>query len=195
MKTTTTATTSLNECGAQHYHLLPPKHKRFISHSSSSCRERIATRGSVWCPLLLEIVFSFSQNGGPTSFPFAFHHACPSSPITLLVCMLSVRRSLTRKNEKKAERKPLPKEPDVGGQLGGSSLDAQNEAAQQVFNEEALEACEHCGRTFMKDRLVIHQKSCTSSSPAARVGAARLSSSGASPEVLLAKTAPRPRVS
>lgn len=98
-----------------------------------------------------------------------------------------------------AERKPLPKEPEVGGdQLGGGgSLAAQNEAAQQVFNNEALEACENCGRTFVKDRLKVHQKSCTKASPAARVGASRLSSSsGTSPELVQATTAvPRPRVS
>lgn len=93
----------------------------------------------------------------------------------------------------------MPQEPEVGDQLGdgGGSLAAQNEAAQQVFNNEALEACGNCGRTFLKERLKIHQKGCTKSSPAARVGAARLSSSlGASPEVLQATTpVPRPRVS
>ena len=100
-----------------------------------------------------------------------------------------------------AERKPLPKEPEVGDQLGGGgSLAAQNEAAQQVFNNEALEACENCGRTFLKDRLKVHQKSCTQSSPAARVGASRLStSSGTSPELGQTTTTttavPRPRVS
>lgn len=100
-----------------------------------------------------------------------------------------------------AERKPLPNEPGVGGDPlgggGGGSLAAQNEAAQLVFNNEALEACENCGRTFLKERLNIHQKSCTKASPAARVGAARLSSSsGTSPELPQATTAvPRPRVS
>lgn len=58
-----------------------------------------------------------------------------------------------------AERKPLPKEPDIGGggkhtgEMGEMGLlDAQNEAATQVFNTESLETCEHCGRTFMEDR-------------------------------------------
>lgn len=57
-----------------------------------------------------------------------------------------------------AERKPLPTEPKVGveqGQQGHQDaglLEAQNEAATQVFNNEALQACEHCGRTFMEDR-------------------------------------------
>lgn len=57
-----------------------------------------------------------------------------------------------------AERKPLPTEPKVGvepGQPGHEDaglLEAQNEAATQVFNNEALQACEHCGRTFMEDR-------------------------------------------
>ncbi|CAM9326511.1 unnamed protein product, partial [Laminaria digitata] len=58
---------------------------------------------------------------------------------------------------------------------------------------EALQACEHCGRTFMEDRLKIHQKSCTAESPAKAVGAARLSSS--TPTPLSATAAARPRTS
>lgn len=60
--------------------------------------------------------------------------------------------------ERAAERKPLPKEPIIDsdglGSGGALSLDAQNEAATQVFNTEALESCEHCGRTFLKDRCM-----------------------------------------
>lgn len=31
-------------------------------------------------------------------------------------------------------------------------LEAQNRAAMEAFNAEVLEACEHCGRTFLADR-------------------------------------------
>eukprot|EP00904_Undaria_pinnatifida_P010677 jgi/Undpi1/673/HiC_scaffold_10.g04137.m1 len=95
-----------------------------------------------------------------------------------------------------AERKPLPTEPKVAVEQGHEDaglLEAQNEAATQVFNNEALQACEHCGRTFMEDRLKIHQKSCTSEKPAKPVGAARLSSS--SPETPSATATARPRTS
>lgn len=52
-----------------------------------------------------------------------------------------------------AERKPLPKEPAIGrGGEAAGLLDAQNQAATEVFNTESLEACEHCGRTFLQDR-------------------------------------------
>ncbi|CAM9096633.1 unnamed protein product, partial [Ectocarpus fasciculatus] len=98
----------------------------------------------------------------------------------------------TQERLPKSERKPLPKEPEAGDPLGGKgSLEAQNEAATQVFNTESLEACANCGRTFLKERLIIHQKSCTSSSPAKRVGAARLSSS----DEQTTTTAHRPRTS
>ncbi|CBN76660.1 conserved unknown protein [Ectocarpus siliculosus] len=98
----------------------------------------------------------------------------------------------TQERLPKSERKPLPQEPDAGDPLGGKgSLEAQNEAATQVFNTESLEACANCGRTFLKERLIIHQKSCTSSSPAKRVGAARLSSSDELPTT----TVHRPRTS
>lgn len=66
-----------------------------------------------------------------------------------------------------AERKPLPREPDVGEQPGvshgGRLLDAQNEAATQAYNTEALDSCENCGRTFLPDRwanVVIFKFQC-----------------------------------
>lgn len=53
------------------------------------------------------------------------------------------------------ERKPLPREPQVGHQEGAGTqdvLDAQNDAAMQAFNEDALDTCQHCGRSFLVDR-------------------------------------------
>lgn len=94
-----------------------------------------------------------------------------------------------------AERNPLPRDPEFvdSQESGRTGIDAQNVAALRVFNDETLEACEHCGRTFLADRLSVHQKSCTSSSPAKPVGAARLYP--AAPEPKSANTASRPRTS
>ncbi|CAN0162953.1 unnamed protein product, partial [Discosporangium mesarthrocarpum] len=53
------------------------------------------------------------------------------------------------------ERKPVPKEPEVQEVQGVSEhkqLEVQNQAAMESFNNEALEACAHCGRTFLPER-------------------------------------------
>lgn len=58
------------------------------------------------------------------------------------------------------ERKPLPREPQVGHEEGAGKrdmLDAQNDAAMQAFNEDALDTCQHCGRSFLTDRLAERQ--------------------------------------
>ncbi|KAG8130797.1 hypothetical protein E2320_017348 [Naja naja] len=40
-----------------------------------------------------------------------------------------------------------------------SSIAAANEAAAQSFQAQ-LQPCQNCGRTFLPDRLLVHQKSC-----------------------------------
>lgn len=76
--------------------------------------------------------------------------------------------------------------PNTGGSIGGGSfrgsggsggggvpsaaeLDAMNALATAAFNTEALDTCEHCGRTFLPEKLKIHNKSCTAEKPARRV--------------------------
>ena len=49
------------------------------------------------------------------------------------------------------------------------SLDEFNNQAFANY-KESLAKCENCGRTFNHDRLTIHQRSCTSESPAKAVG-------------------------
>jgi hypothetical protein len=47
--------------------------------------------------------------------------------------------------------------------LGGSgnyNIDAMNQDAFDNYNNNALVKCENCGRTFLPDRLVVHQRSC-----------------------------------
>ena len=48
-------------------------------------------------------------------------------------------------------------------QLGGSgsfNFDALNDQAFDTYNKEALVPCSNCGRTFLPDRLIVHQRSC-----------------------------------
>ena len=41
-----------------------------------------------------------------------------------------------------------------------AEMDAYNQQAFDDYNTKALERCEMCGRTFLPERLVIHQRSC-----------------------------------
>ena len=63
------------------------------------------------------------------------------------------------------ERRPVPTAPKnfeemkVGG--GGSkAMDEYNDEAFKNYNEKALVPWDICGRTFLPDRLVVHQRSC-----------------------------------
>ena len=39
-------------------------------------------------------------------------------------------------------------------------MSSYNDDAYKNYNEKALDKCENCGRTFLPDRLIVHQKSC-----------------------------------
>ena len=44
---------------------------------------------------------------------------------------------------------------------GGSyNFDELNNQAFDTYNKEALVPCSNCGRTFLPDRLIVHQRSC-----------------------------------
>ncbi|KAM5193757.1 zinc finger protein 474-like [Mantella aurantiaca] len=53
-------------------------------------------------------------------------------------------------------RRPAPVKPQVAA---GSSYNDENEAAWQSSKAQLL-SCGNCGRTFLPDRLLVHQKSC-----------------------------------
>jgi len=55
------------------------------------------------------------------------------------------------------ERRPVPTAPQVAA---NASLEDRNSAAATKWSEEALVACPVCGRTFLPESLVKHQKSC-----------------------------------
>ncbi|RYY69242.1 hypothetical protein EON63_23905 [archaeon] len=83
--------------------------------------------------------------------------------------------------EKREAQKP-PKErrqcpPDPMSYMNGSGKYASNSdeymteanAAAMKAWESTLSACHNCGRSFLPDKLAIHQRSCTASNPARRV--------------------------
>lgn len=58
---------------------------------------------------------------------------------------------------KHLRRAPPVKPQALSGKF--SSIAAENEAAAQSFQAQ-LQPCQNCGRTFLPDRLLVHQKSC-----------------------------------
>jgi hypothetical protein len=43
---------------------------------------------------------------------------------------------------------------------GNYNMDKMNDGAYEIFSKEALVPCDTCGRTFLPDRLLVHQRSC-----------------------------------
>jgi hypothetical protein len=52
---------------------------------------------------------------------------------------------------------------------GGLSLAELNKLASETFNTETLSTCAFCGRTFLAEKLAIHNRSCTADNPARRI--------------------------
>lgn len=60
----------------------------------------------------------------------------------------------------KHQRRPEPSKPQpLSGSSGSYTLQSLNEAAFQSSQAQLL-PCESCGRTFLPDRLLVHQRSC-----------------------------------
>ncbi len=97
---------------------------------------------------------------------------------------LQIHQRTCRLRFEREHGRPAPKAP------------TSNAAAAQVFEAEVLEACPHCGRTFLPDRLEVHLRSCGRGRPPApsSKGAADpspLRSAGSTPRRL--ETAPSPK--
>ena len=43
---------------------------------------------------------------------------------------------------------------------GNYNIDQMNNDAYETYSQQALVKCENCGRTFLPDRLIVHQRSC-----------------------------------
>jgi Zn finger protein HypA/HybF involved in hydrogenase expression len=63
------------------------------------------------------------------------------------------------------ERRPCPRDPYVNGNGTKGSLQKMNDAAYDTW-KESLAQCRNCGRSFLPEKLAIHNRSCTSSNPA-----------------------------
>ena len=59
----------------------------------------------------------------------------------------------------------------------GYNIESYNNEAFDAFNEKALVPCNNCGRTFLPDSLIRHQKGCSGSNSAGGVESKRRSNS------------------
>ena len=76
----------------------------------------------------------------------------------------------------KRERRPLPKPPtETPLNNTSSGIEEHNKIVAEAFEKTVMRQCQNCGRTFLEDRLAIHQRSCTADHPA------RAINQGASP--------------
>lgn len=65
--------------------------------------------------------------------------------------------------EAREARKPLElrrRLPEPKPESRGNDVDEANAAARKLWNDTVLEMCDGCGRTFLPDRLIVHQRSC-----------------------------------
>nr|CCC54274.1 conserved hypothetical protein, fragment [Trypanosoma vivax Y486] len=60
------------------------------------------------------------------------------------------------------------KRPTDGPKLAGYDLERFNEQQIELFNNNMLLKCDNCGRTFLPDRLEVHQRSCKPGKPVNR---------------------------
>jgi len=76
-----------------------------------------------------------------------------------------------KKLPKHLRRKNPPAKPDYGllvsGDFNDEIMDKMNEMSFQAAQDQLI-PCEHCGRTFLPERLQVHQRSCTADKPFSR---------------------------
>jgi hypothetical protein len=53
---------------------------------------------------------------------------------------------------------------------GAMDLSEMNRLAQETFNTVSLSTCAYCNRSFLSEKLLIHNRSCTADNPARKVG-------------------------
>ena len=69
--------------------------------------------------------------------------------------------------KEKSDRKAVPKSPDILN--GERDLNEINRLASEIYNKVSLSTCAHCGRSFLTERLVLHNTSCTAENPGKRI--------------------------
>lgn len=77
-------------------------------------------------------------------------------------------------------RRPKPRKPEILTGSGSCTLADENEAPYYSAQAQ-LVPCRNCGRTFLPDRLPVHERCCKGGSSAARLPSAAAGKSGKAP--------------
>ena len=79
----------------------------------------------------------------------------------------------TNKKLPKHLRRKMPTKPDYSklssGDFNSDDIEEMNQASYKAAQEQLI-PCGNCGRTFLPDRLQVHQKSCTVDNPMKKAG-------------------------
>ena len=128
------------------------------SHLGVSARVRASTPPQFRPPPASAPSPSARMKGAPPRLPNC--HLCGRQFGTT---SLGIHLKACKERWEREHGRPAP-EPDtpmpIGARAGSREWEAFNEAATQKFNDETLLPCPHCGRTFLKDRLAVHLRSC-----------------------------------
>ena len=136
--------------GARERMNAPPKSPKpnYSAPSEEQAKPKSSSRGS-----------SSPGKGMPPALPFC--HLCGRQfgTTSLGIHMKACKEKWEREHPGKTAPEPARELP-VGAAAGSKGWREFNEAANERFNDETLEPCPHCGRTFLPDRLQVHLRVC-----------------------------------
>ena len=103
----------------------------------------------------------------------------------------------------KCDRKKVPQDPEIMQKYEYSQLvdvsDAElagiNRVTSEIYNTISLSTCLHCGRSFLLERLIVHNRSCTFDNPCRQPLTSSGSPNRASPKQYDSPTRPSPKLS
>ena len=103
----------------------------------------------------------------------------------------------------KCDRKKVPQDPEIMQKYDYSQLidvsDAElaeiNRVTSEIYNTISLSTCLHCGRSFLLERLIVHNRSCTFDNPCRQPLTSSGSPNRASPKQYDSPTRPSPKQS
>jgi zinc-finger of a C2HC-type len=101
----------------------------------------------------------------------------------------------------KCDRKKVPQDPEIMQKYDYSQLidvsDAElaeiNRVTSEIYNTISLSTCLHCGRSFLLERLIVHNRSCTFDNPCRQPLTSSGSPNRASPKQYDSPTRPSPK--
>jgi zinc-finger of a C2HC-type len=101
----------------------------------------------------------------------------------------------------KCDRKKVPQDPEIMQKYDYSQLidvsDAElaeiNRVTSEIYNTISLSTCLHCGRSFLLERLIVHNRSCTFDNPCRQPLTSSGSPNRASPKLYDSPARPSPK--